>query len=277
MFQVLAETMEVKVIMVQRAVRKLQQAMELEVGGKILRGMFHRPEEGDVFPTVIMFHGFTGHKLEPHRMFVKFSRILCGKGIAVARFDFSGSGESDGDFEEMTFSGEVREGEAILSYVCSLPTTDPQRIGLLGLSMGGAVASVVAGRTPHDVKTLVLWSAADIEIMKTIFHAKKADGAAFCDERGCYDIGGLWLNPDFYDDLTRWDTYKEIAEFQGKTLIVHGREDETVPVSTAHRYYEALGERAESVIIEGADHTYNRHDWEKTLFEETCRFLVAEL
>lgn len=266
-----------KVITVQRAVKKLQQAMELEVGGKILRGMFHAPEEGDRFPTVVMLHGFTGHKLEPHRMYVKFSRLLSGSGIAVARFDFSGSGESDGDFEDMTFSGEVREAEAILSHVRSLPTTDPRRIGLLGLSMGGAVASVVAGRNPHDVKALVLWSAADIEIMKAIFQAKKADGAAFCDERGFYDIGGLWLNPGFYDDLTRWDTYDEIAKFQGRALIVHGREDETVPVATAHRYYEVLGERAESVIIEGADHTYNRHDWEKTLFEETSRFLVAEL
>lgn len=263
--------------MVQQAIRRGQQAMELEVGGKILRGMFHLPEEGDMFPTVIMFHGFTGHKLESHRMYVKFSRILCGKGIAVARFDFSGSGESDGDFEEMTFFGEVYEGEAILSYIRSLPTTDPGRIGLLGLSMGGAVASVVAGRNPHDIKTLVLWSAADIEVMKDIFRAKKANGAAFCDERGCYDIAGLWLNPNFYDDLTRWDTYEEIAKFQGKTLIVHGKEDETVPVATARRYYEALGERAESVIIEGADHTYNRHDWENTLFRETSRFLVAEL
>lgn len=263
--------------MMQQATRRLQQATELEVGGKILRGMFHLPEEGDIFPTVIMFHGFTGHKLEPHRMFVKLSRLLCEKGIAVARFDFSCSGESDGDFEEMTFSGEVCEGEAILSYIRSLPTTDPRRIGLLGLSMGGAVASVVAGRNPYATKTLVLWSAADIEIMKAIFQAKKADGAAFCDERGFYDIGGLWLNPDFHNDLTRWDTYDEIAKFQGKTLIVHGREDETVPVATAHRYYEVLGERAKAVIIEGADHTYNRHDWEKALFEETSRFLVAEL
>ncbi|HXL04971.1 MAG: alpha/beta hydrolase [Firmicutes bacterium] len=273
----IVEAVEMKVIIMQRGIRRLQQAMELEVEGKILRGMFHLPKEGDMFPTVIMFHGFTGHKLESHRMFVKFSRLLSAKGIAVARFDFSGSGESDGDFEEMTFSGEVREGEAILNHIRSLSTTDPGRIGLLGLSMGGAVASVVAGRNPHDIKTLVLWSAADIEVMKTIFKAKKAAGAAFCDERGFYDIGGLWLNPDFYDDLTRWDTYNEIAKFQGKALIVHGREDETVPCATARRYYEVLGERAESVMIEGADHTYNRHDWEMTLFQETLRFLVAEL
>ena len=107
--------------------------------------------------------------------------------------------------------------------------------------------------------------------------AKEADGAAFQDERGCYDISGLWLNPDFYDDLNHWDTYREVEKFQGKTLIVHGSEDETVPVAVAYGYHEVLGERAELVVIENADHTYNRHDWEKSLLQETSRFLVAEL
>lgn len=261
----------------QQVTKTLQHAIEMEVGGKILRGIYHRPKEGDVFPTLIMFHGFTGHKLEPHRMFVKFSRMLSEKGIAVVRFDFSGLGESDGDFEEMTFSGEVKEAEAIFDYTCSLRTTDPKKIGLLGLSMGGAVASIVAGRNPHDIKTLVLWSAADIEVMKTIYRTKKANGSGFQDERGCYDISGLWLNPDFYDDLNHWDTYREVEKFQGKILIVHGSKDETVPVAIGHGYQKVLGERAELVVIEDADHTYNRHDWEKTLFQETSRFLVAEL
>ena len=235
--------------------------------------MFHAPEEGDRFPQSLCYMGLPG-MLEPHRMYVKFSRLLSGRVSQLPGL-ISAVQVRHGDFEDMTFPGEAR-AEQYLAMCLSAPT-DPRRIGLLGLSMGGAVASVVAGRNPHDVKALVLWSAADIEIMKAIFQAKKADGAAFCDERGFYDIGGLWLNPGFYDDLTRWDTYDEIAKFQGRALIVHGREDETVPVATAHRYYEVLGERAESVIIEGADHTYNRHDWEKTLFEETSRFLVAEL
>lgn len=266
----LMETTEWKVM-------KVQQATELAIGGKILRGMYHRPTEGGLFPTVIMFHGFTGHKLESHRMFVKFSRILSGKGIAVARFDFSGSGESDGDFEEMTLSGEVKEAETIVDYVRSLPATDPGRIGLLGLSMGGAVAAIVAGRNPNAVKALILWSAADVEIMKAILRIKEAEGAVFRDERGCYDVGGLWLNPGFCEDLNLWDTHKEIEDFQGKALVVHGSEDKTVPLEAAHRYCKVLGERAELVVIQNADHTYNRHDWEKTVFQETCRFLEAEL
>ncbi len=261
----------------QQGAKTLQHAIELEVRGKILRGMYHRPEEGDTFPTLIMFHGFTGHKLEPHRMFVKFSRMLSERGIAVVRFDFPGSGESDGDFEEMTFSGEVEEAQAILGYTRSLSATDISRIGLLGLSMGGAVASVVAGRNPSDIKTLVLWSAASIDVMRAVYMAKEVDGAAFQDERGCYDIGGLWLNPDFYDDLNHWDTYRDVEKFQGKALIVQGSKDETVPVAIAHGYHKVLGERAELVVIQNADHTYNRHDWEKTLFQETSRFLGAEL
>ena len=131
----------------------------------------------------------------------------------------------------------------------------------------------VGGRNPYATKTLALWSAADIEIMKAIFQAKKADGAAFCDERGFYDIGGLWLNPDFHNDLTRWDTYDD-REVPRKTLIVHGREDETVPIATAHRYYRKFWENAPKGdnrrrIICITDMTGRR------LFEETPRFLVA--
>src|SRR5690554_6935674 len=139
----------------------MQKAIELTVKGKTLRGMYHRPDQEGKYPTVILFHGFTGDKLEPHRIFLKLSRRLAAGRTAMLRFDFSGSGESDGDFEEMTFSSEVREAEAIVDYAQSLPTTDGENLGVVGLSLGGAVAATLAGRRPEALRALVLWAAAD--------------------------------------------------------------------------------------------------------------------
>lgn len=83
----------------------MQNAVELQSRGLTLRGMLHIPANiSGKIPMVVIFHGFTGNKMEPHFILVKLSRLLETKGIASVRFDFAGSGESDGDFSEMTIS-----------------------------------------------------------------------------------------------------------------------------------------------------------------------------
>lgn len=74
----------------------------------------------------------------------------------VVRFDFSGSGESDRNFEAVTLSGEVEEAKAILAYTRALSFVDPSRVFLAGLSMGGAVASIVAGDEAVALRSIVL-------------------------------------------------------------------------------------------------------------------------
>jgi dienelactone hydrolase len=139
----------------------MQQAVTLDRGGMTMRGMFHRPDGpiGKV-PAVAIFHGFTGNKMEPHFIFVKLSRALAEAGIASVRFDFLHSGESDGDFEHMKLSGEVQDGLAVLDYLRAREDVDADRIGILGLSMGGVVASRVAAARPGQVKSLCLWAPA---------------------------------------------------------------------------------------------------------------------
>ncbi|HBG15734.1 MAG TPA: alpha/beta hydrolase [Firmicutes bacterium] len=256
---------------------RMQTAIELRVKDKTLRGMYHRPGEEGKYPTVVLFHGFTGNKLEPHRIFLKLSRLLTAEGLAVIRFDFSGSGESDGDFEEMTFSTEVFEAEQILEFVKKLPTSDPKNIGVAGLSMGGAVASVLAGTRPLAVKALVLWSAAGIDTIAGIYRSKEDCEAFPCNQQKNIDIGGLWLNHRFYEDLANWNTYETVKSYPGPVLILHGTADQTVPPTTAEKYQAALSGRAKLIYVEEADHTYNRHDWEEQVLAETVTFLRENL
>jgi len=114
----------------------MQKHVEFTYNGKTLRGMMHLPDgiHGKV-PMVAIFHGFTGNKMEPHFIFVKLSRQLEKVGIGSVRFDFYGSGESDGDFSEMTFSGELEDARQIIKFIKNEPMADVENIGILGLSM----------------------------------------------------------------------------------------------------------------------------------------------
>lgn len=255
----------------------MQQAVELVVDGKTLRGMYHLPAGEGSFPTVLLFHGFGGTKLEPHRIFLKLSRRLEAAGIAALRFDFSGSGESDGDFEEMNFSSEVREAEAILDYALSLPATDWERVGVTGLSLGGGVTVALAGRRPEELRSIVLWAAAETATVEQIFRQQMAEGICYRDERGCYDYHGLWVNGSFVDDMRKWDLPALASKYPGPALILHGSGDEIVSIETAYKYHRAFPGRPELVIIKGADHTFNRHDWEAQVLEKTEEFFKNTL
>ena len=126
--------------------------------GKCLRGMIHRPHPVlRRAPGVIFFHGFTGDRMESHWMFVKCARALAKAGVASLRFDFSGSGESEGEFRDATLHGEVSDARAAVDYFQSSQGINPERLGLVGLSLGGAIAAVVAPQA--GAQALVLWAA----------------------------------------------------------------------------------------------------------------------
>jgi len=139
----------------------MQQAVEIISNGNILRGMVNKPDDiiGKV-PTVIILHGFGGNKMGPHFIFVKLSRLLETIGIASVRFDFAGSGESDGEFSEMTVSGELCDARSILQYVKTLDFVDTKNIAIVGFSMGGAIASMLAAEYKKYIHSLCLWAPA---------------------------------------------------------------------------------------------------------------------
>jgi len=253
----------------------VQRAVELEHRGMTLRGMEHIPtmEAGGTVPAVILFHGFTGTKLEPHRMFLKISRSLEQLGIASFRFDFLGSGESDGNFEDMTLSREVDEAHAMLDYVRRHPAINAQRVSVLGLSMGGLVASLLAGERPDEVHKLGLLAPAsnmgDIVTMMLVSGQVKRDVTSF-------DHAGNLVGRAFAEDLQGLEVYKRASHYAGDVLLVHGADDVTVPPLTSHTYQaQSYGERGALHIIEGADHTFNKHTWETQVIDLVSQFFYA--
>jgi uncharacterized protein len=256
----------------------MEEQIHFTVQGQRLYGMLHLPQGRGPFPSLSFFHGFTGQRIEPHRLFVKTARKLADEGFVVLRFDFRGSGESQGDFRDMTISGEIKDSLASLDFLKSQPHVDPRRIGILGLSMGGFVASHVASQS-RLVKTLVLWAAGARP--PRFFH----NDAHLADKnhkrwlkKGEWDFGGMVLGTAFLKDLKKAENLlPKLARFKGKALVIHGELDATVPVSEAEAYRKTLGQRAAVYILKGADHTFNRKEWEEEVIDTTAKWLKKKL
>lgn len=251
----------------------MQYSAELEVGGRILRGMVHQPDVVGRMPVVILYHGFTGSKLEQHRLLLKTSRALESAGIASIRFDFGGHGESDGDFEQMTLTREVEEAQAILDFAWELDFVDTSRIGLLGFSLGGAIASIIAGQTSETVKALALWAPAGM-VDELLSGMRK-----MCpqDSSGRSLFWGNRLNPEAFIDFERWDVYEIARHYSGPVMIAHGTDDQSVPLEASERYLGIYGDRAKLTLLEGGNHTFDDSDLEEKLIGISTEFFAGTL
>lgn len=252
----------------------MQKAVEITNDGHILRGMIHIPNSNYKVPLAILYHGFMGNRIEAHRIFVKLSRRLETVGIASMRFDFYGNGESDGDFLDTTFTKEISDAKAILNYGISLNFVDAENIYLVGLSLGGAIASIVSSYEKHKVKKLVLWSASDnrVRVAENIINNYKAK----LDSQNYIDFGGMLWSKDFIYDILKYNIYEISKNFSKDVLIIHGEKDTIAPILSAYKYKEIYGDKADLHIIKDADHTFSKKEWEEDAINTTVDFLYAK-
>jgi alpha/beta superfamily hydrolase len=239
----------------------------------LLRGMLHLPDRRlfrPPWPGVVLYHGFGGHRMEAGFLFVRFSRLLSRHGIASVRFDFLGSGESDGEFQDMTLTGEIEDAGAVLDWFRRRRGLG--RIFLLGLSMGGSVAGYLAGRRGSEVAGLLLWAPAG-EMGQRLDERLAVLGSAQPVPRDPYDVNGLTLGEAFYRDAKGLRIMETSAHFPGPVLLAHGTADQTVSPEVAGQYERLYGGRARLARIDGADHVFAGADWSRELFQRSLRFL----
>lgn len=246
-----------------------------ESKGQQVVGMLHLPEGSGRFPAALLLHGFTGTKVEPHRMFVKISRTLAEHGIASLRFDFRGSGDSAGDFEDMTIRSEVGDSLEAIRFLARHKRINSRRLALIGMSMGGAIAAHVVAREKHRIKSLVLLAPV-AEGEGILDELSTPEAVSSLAETGITDHDGNLIGVAFIRQFAEMRPLREVVKSNCPVLIVHGSKDQTVPAQHGDMYERALQAHkrvVKKVIIAGADHTFNKHIWENRVITETVDWL----
>jgi len=236
--------------------KAVEKQVEFTSGGLALRGMVHLPAGVGEASAVVMFHGFTGNRIGGDFFPVKLSRALAGAGIASLRFDFAGSGESEGEFVDMSPLTELADGRSALEFLARQEGVDAGRLGVYGHSLGGMVAAMLL----EDARLrsgVILAAVADLP---GLMEAKPNDEDDSRMEDLGYVIRGVHkVGKCFRDDAGKADPLGAIARSRGDVLIVHGTDDETVPPDHARMYERAAsgrdsGARAEMVLVPEMGH-----------------------
>jgi len=150
-----------------------------------LAGTLTLPQSDGPYPAVLLVTGSGGNDRDQliwgHRTFLVLADYLTRQGIAVLRFDDRGVGRSTGDYDKAVFDDFKRDALAGLEYLRMRPEIDAEKIGLIGHSEGGAIATLAASSSA-DVAYLVLMAApggGDFDgLLKQFADGYRASGAS---------------------------------------------------------------------------------------------------
>ena len=221
----------------------------------------HFNTQTDTCPMVILMHGiFSSKNFTP---MPAIARSLAKEGIASIRFNFGGHWSSEGKMQLMTIENEITDAIAIWRYASSLPYVT--RIGMLGHSQGGLVASMTAGRIatmPTTTKPLyALVLIAPATVLKNACQNGKLFDARFDPVNPpeyvkCFGL--MKLGREYLLTTQQLDIYGTASAYQGPVLILHGENDRLVPLWCSQQYLTTYPNAPQLTIVEGENHRISR-------------------
>ena len=217
--------------------------------GLELSGYLELPLNSHPHSFVLFAHCFTCNK---NFFAVKnIARALSAKGYGVLRFDFAGLGDSDGEFADTTFSGNV---EDLLAAAQFLEAEYKAPEMLIGHSLGGA-AVIFAAHQLSSVKSVVTIGAPSSPVH--VKHLLKSSLEEI-EEKGIaqVNVGGrnFTIKKNFLEDINSHDLNKFARQLKMAFLIMHSPQDSVVEISNAEDLYKSLRHPKSFVSLDGADH-----------------------
>lgn len=213
---------------------------------------------------VILSHGYTGNKQESGRLFVTMARALAKEGFSALRFDFMGSGDSSGEFYEMSPNTEIRDLLAVIAWAKKKKYQD---IGLLGLSFGGAVSICSSAQSP-DVKVLVTWSS-----VPKLSAWNKEPGTRFSKTSPNPMLPGK----DFFSDRPEKDVPQAYCSLEIPKLQIQGDRDLPGFREEFSFFFPRAKEPKKHIVVPDADHTFTTWAHRRKVVAETLKWFKKYL
>lgn len=217
--------------------------------GDLLDARLSLPLQEHPHTYVLFAHCFTCQK--NLNAIWSITRRMTLQGFAVLSFDFTGLGESEGDFASTNFSSNVEDLVAASDFMAR-ELKAPEL--LIGHSLGGAasllaaqkiqsvraVATLCAPATPNSVKKFFV---DDIETIRTQGYAEVRIGSR-----------PFTIKKQFIEDIEQGNVTKHLHKLDAAVLILHAPTDEITPIENATKLYKAARHPKSFISLDQADH-----------------------
>lgn len=205
----------------------------------------------------------------------RISRALAARGIAVLRFDFTGLGNSDGDFANTNFSSNVAD---LLAAADALDRHYQAPALLIGHSLGGAAVLAAAPQLPSVDAVVTIGAPATPEHVQHLFSDAHPQIESVGEAE--IDIGGrhFRIRRQLLEDLARYGDASHLRRLGRALLVFHSPVDAIVSIDQAARIYQSATHPKSFISLDSADHLLtDRKDAEyvaETLVAWASRYLV---
>ncbi len=215
---------------------------------------------------IIFCHGFTGNKCENKRLFVEAARDFQTQRYNVLRFDFFGSGDSDGEFKQSRLSHNIANLRDAIAWAVEAGMA---HIAVLGISLGAATAILAVNDQP--IEALVSWSA--VPDMRKLLESHVGVDMNKPPRQAVFEYDGWQIEAEFGADALQYDVMSAIAELTLPKFIVQGTADAPVFVDGFHAFRDVVTPPADFMEIPEAGHTFQTPRHRHQVIRQTAIWL----
>lgn len=217
--------------------------------GERIAARLELPEDEQPLAYALFAHCFTCSK--DLKAVVNISRALSSRRIAVLRFDFTGLGESEGDFSATSFSSEVSDLVAAARFLER--EYEAPRL-LIGHSLGGAAVLAAATDIPSTTAVVTIAAPFNPANLRGLLGvtAEQIEQAG----QATVSISGreFTIRKSLLDDLESQQPAETLRRLKAALLVMHSPRDQVVGIENAADIYRAASHPKSFISLDPADH-----------------------
>jgi len=243
--------------------------------GQKLSAMLDRPVDDLPIAYAIFAHCFTCSKT--YKAVRHISRALAAEGFAVLSFDFTGLGDSEGEFAETSFTSNVDDVVAAADF---LAQTNGAPTVLIGHSLGGAAVLMAASRIPSVTAVVSIAAPASLGHLGEIIEPARAE----IERSGSAEIllagRRIRIGRALVDDLGSVEMTAAIADLGRALLVMHSPTDRVVGIDNASSIFRSARHPKSFVSLDRADHLLSRAEdsrWAAGVIANWARKYLPEI